>query len=327
MRILVTGGTGFIGGRIAARLLRFGHEVLVGTSNIRTCHLKSELQSATLVQTDWDEEGSLLSLCKDVDIVIHAAGMNAADCDADPIAALAFNGDVTASLVAAAVKACVKKFFYFSTVHVYSSPLEGRITEDTITVNKHPYATSHLSGENAILEIKENTATQGLILRLSNVFGVPINSKVNCWMLLVNDLCRQAVETHTLCLNSSGKQLRDFIGLNEVCQIVHHLAEMSNEKNSNRILNIVSGQSMSVIAMSKLIQTRARIVLGFEPELILPRITDVRETKYKNLKISREKLNTICNIMPSDLSCEIDQLLAFCKKSFEYKKPTLYAPS
>ena len=326
MRILVTGGTGFIGGRIAARLLSFGHEVLVGTRNIRTCYLQSELQSATLVQTDWDEESSLLSLCKDVDIVIHAAGMNAADCHADPIAALAFNGDVTASLVAVAVKACVKKFFYFSTVHVYSSPLAGRITEDTITVNKHPYATSHLSGENAILETTENTATQGLVLRLSNVFGVPINVKVNCWMLLVNDLCRQAVETHTMCLNSSGRQLRDFIALKEVCQIVQHLAEVSSDRKHNRILNIASGQSMSVMAMSQLIQARAREVLGFEPELILPKVTDVRETRYKNLEINREKLNGICSIMPSDPSCEIDQLLSFCNKYFKYKESTQHAP-
>jgi hypothetical protein len=80
------------------------------------------------------------------------------------------------------------------------------------------------------------------------------------------------------------------------------------------------------MAISELIQARAREVLGFEPALILPKVTDVRETRYKNLKISREKLNSICSIMPSDPSCEIDQLLSFCNKYFKYKESTQHAP-
>ena len=63
----------------------------------------------------------ICTACLDVDVVVHAAGMNAKDCLADPVAAH-FNGVATARFAAAASKAGVEKFIYLSTIHVYASP-------------------------------------------------------------------------------------------------------------------------------------------------------------------------------------------------------------
>jgi len=127
-------------------------------------------------------------------VVILAAGMNAQDCLANPVAALDFNGVAIARFVGAAARAGVKRCIYLSAAHVYASPRVGNISEETCPKNLHPYATSHLSGEYAVLAANDRREMQGFVLRLSNAFGPPTSREVKCWSLVTNDLCRQAIE-------------------------------------------------------------------------------------------------------------------------------------
>ena len=117
--------------------------------------------------------------------------------------------------VAASVAAKVKTFIYLSTAHVYGHPLSGSITETTTPNNQHPYATSHLAGEKALLFASGGGEIDGIVLRLSNIYGVPTHKNVDCWMLLVNDLCKQVVTTQRLVLRSSGAQRRNFLTMND----------------------------------------------------------------------------------------------------------------
>ena len=264
MRILITGGFGFVGGRLAVHLAQAGHQIILGTRHSMTA--PDWLPQAEVTKNAWDDEVALERNCDGVDIIIHAAGMNAQDCATDPVATLAFNGLATTKLVAAASRASVKKFIYLSTAHVYASPLAGVVTEETCPRNLHPYATSHLAGEHAVLNAYLRSELHGIILRLSNAFGAPMHKDVDCWMLLVNDLCRQAVQTHKLVLQSSGLQHRDFIGLTEVCRVVEKLLDSDQLKQSN-LFNVGTGVSQSVLGMAQLIQQRCTEVLGFTPVL------------------------------------------------------------
>ena len=149
MRILITGGFGFVGGRVAVHLAKQGHKIVLG-SRKATCP-PPWMQQAEVANINWDDPISLELSCREVDVLIHAAGMNAQECLADPVAALAFNGVATARLVAAATRARVNHMICLSTAHVYDSPLEGVITENSCPQNLHPYATSHLAGDHAVL--------------------------------------------------------------------------------------------------------------------------------------------------------------------------------
>src|SRR3546814_20189177 len=100
--------------------------------------------------------------------------MNAQNCAANPVEALEFNGVATARLVQAAARVGIRRFIYLSTAHVYCAPLTGTITEDTCPRNLHPYATSHLAGENAVLRAVKAGEISGMVLRFLNVLGVQI---------------------------------------------------------------------------------------------------------------------------------------------------------
>ena len=314
MRILITGGFGFLGGRLALHLQQAGHKILVGSRNASI--LPDWLPQAEVIHTDWLDRGnSLERICSGVDVLIHAAGMNAQNCFASPVEALEFNGMSTARLVSAASMMGVKRFIYLSTAHVYANPLVGIITEETCPRNLHPYATSHLAGENVVLGASQRGQIEGVVLRLSNAFGVPVDKAVNCWMLLVNDLCRQAVQNRKLLLQTSGIQQRDFIGLTDVCRVVEQVVVYKGASIQTSIFNLGLGVSHSVLSMAQLIQQRCTQVLGFEPLLQYKQPTGDEQHSmliYRNDKIA--SFGIISN--STDNITEIDELLRFCKSAF-----------
>lgn len=294
-------------------LARAGHQIMLGSRN--AISPPAWLQQAEVAQIEWDDGRALEHSCNGVDVVIQAAGMNAKDCTTDPVAALAFNGVATARLVAAASRVGVQRFIYLSTAHVYASPLVGTITEETCPRNLHAYATSHLAGEHAVLSASQRGQIQGIVLRLSNAFGAPMHKDVNCWMLLVNDLCKQAVQTRKLVLQTSGLQQRDFIGMTEVCRVAEHLAVSNGESMQTGIFNVGAGVSQSVVTMALLIQQRCAQVLGFEPAL--QRVQGGEDEQHPILIYRTDNLAELgVNPHRLDNTAEIDSLLRFCQSTF-----------
>lgn len=315
MRILITGGYGFIGGRLGQYLHQAGHQIILGSRN--TSCPPDWLPQAEVAQTNWNDSDALGENCTGIDVVIQAAGMNAQDCTEDPVTALEFNGLATARLLGAAIRTGVKRFIYLSTAHVYASPLIGTITEDTCPRNLHPYATSHLAGENAVLGARQRGQIEGIVLRLSNVFGVPVHQDVNCWTLLVNDLCRQAVQSGKMVLHSSGLQQRDFITMVDVCHVVESLSNHDFDTQRHGIFNVGSGVSQSVLKIAQLIQQRCKRIFGFVPELHRPR--PGADEKHGILEYRSDGLASMGVNVNLDYDMEIDKLLTFCQKSHNKK--------
>ena len=309
MHILVTGGFGFVGGRLGQYLHQAGHHITLGSRS--SSNPPNWLSSAKVVKTDWNDTNALEQACEGVDIVIQAAGLNAQDCANNPVAALEINGLATARLVESAARADVKRFIYLSTAHVYASPLVGKISEESYPRNLHPYATSHVAGEKAVLGANQRKEIEGLVLRLSNVFGAPAHKDVNCWMLLVNDLCKQAVQTRQLVLRSGGLQKRDFIAMADVCRAVEHLSICTYSSN---VINIGSGVSQSVIQMAQFIQQRCLVLLGYKPTLEFPTFGGSENAEMLEYQIDR--LIELGLGLAVEWDLEVDRLLTFCQASF-----------
>ena len=102
MNILITGGSGFIAGRLAKHFsLKFKKVLLV----TRKKNLKLDLPDNVQIKNiDWDNQLNLENLCDNIDIIFHTAGMNAKDCEKDPKKADIFNGYKTLKLIKSAIK-------------------------------------------------------------------------------------------------------------------------------------------------------------------------------------------------------------------------------
>lgn len=316
MRILINGGFGFLGGRIAQYFISEGHDVLIGTTrNVLTQNFPSKL--AKVVQTSWNDPEKLEEICSDVDVIINASGMNAKDCFADPVGAFQVNVVATASIIQAAIKKKVRRFIFLSTVHVYADSLHGVISEQDCPSNLHPYATSNLAAENVVLSAQKNNFIDGIVIRLSNGYGAPMRKDANCWMLLINDLCRQAVRKKKLTLKSAGLQSRNFISIQEICNVMNLL--VCNKPLSMNVgdvgpINVGGETSITVLEMAQLVQSRCQGVLGYTPELVVDHKTGPSSSLKLDFKIDR--LLSLGFAHANDPKEEIDNLLEYCQNAF-----------
>lgn len=315
MKVLITGGFGFVGGRLGQTLQRAGHTVVLGSRHDRSA--PTWLPGAEVRRTGWSNAESLAEACNGIEIVIHAAGMSAQESAHAPIDAFDANTVGTGRLAIAARNAGVRRFVYLSTAHVYAAALVGRIGEDSCARNVHPYAASHRAGEDLVRHVlagDDAAPPRAVVVRLSNAFGAPATADAPCWSLLVNDLCRQAATSAHLVLRSSGLQQRDFVTLGDACAAIEHLALHAELPADAAIVNVGSGVAMSVLAMAQLIQERAELVFGIRPEIVRPAAAAHESTNALHFDIARL---TNTGFRPAaDTATEIDGLLRFCRDAF-----------
>lgn len=311
MKLLITGGFGYLGGRLAQVLAsQTDHEILLGTR--QRVDPPSWLPQAKVTQTQWDSPAGLERICAGVDAVVHMAGMNAQDCATDSVAALEVNAVATGRLMQAAIRQGVKRFIYLSTAHVYGSPLTGVITEETCPVSLHPYATSHRAGEDMVRAAHQRGEIEGIVIRLSNAYGAPAHKDANCWMLLVNDLCRQAVTTKRIVLRSSGLQRRDFVTLTDACRAIRHLLELPADKLVDGLFNVGGAWSPTVLEMTQRVAERIHAATGQTPEIL--RKVDENIENHETLDYGIKKLIETRFAVCGDVHVnqEIDTLILFC---------------
>lgn len=311
MRVLITGGTGLIAGRLGDFFLKKGYDVII--ANRREIVVPEALKGGKTVIVNWYNTSAIEDIFKNCDVIIHTAGMNSSDCSNDPTEALRFNGVVTTSIVQAAVSAAVKKFVYLSTAHVYSANLSGVISETTCPKNLHPYATSHRAAEDSVLYASSNEMLDGIVLRLSNIVCTPLTKDTNCWQLIVNDICRQAVTTRKIVLKTGGSQSRDFLAISELNLILEYLLNLAEPLRS-QIINVGSGESTTILSIAQLVQSRCQSVLGFQPELVYP--SNTTSVVKAALIYQTTVLDSLGYKRTESLSFEIDKLLCFCSLEF-----------
>lgn len=312
--ILITGGMGYLGGRLIQELKSSGlkKHILVGSRSTSNQFLVKD--DINLVYTDWKSQSNLDFICQNMDIVIHLAAMDAKNSIADPVGALEVNGVGTARLIQAAIKSNVKRFIYLSTAHVYGSVLVGNINENTFPKPIHPYATSHKAGEDVVQAAGMSGEIETIIIRLSNCFGAPAHEDVNCWSLLIPDLCRQAVTQRKIVLSSSGVQRRDFIPITDACRAIIHLSEIPKNKLKSYIYNVGGNYAPTILEIAKRIQLRYKILFDFDLEISAQPILTSHTSEIFNYKT--DLLFKTGFKFKNTFDSELDRLLIFCFKNF-----------
>jgi UDP-glucose 4-epimerase len=310
--ILITGGFGYLGSRLATYLNCKGYNIFLGTRNL---NYKNSWDSGFNIKLiNWESEKSINESCNNMDIVIHAAGTNAFDSQMNPVTALQVNGINTGKLMQASILHFVKQFIYISTAHVYDSPLVGFINEDSCLKNQHPYATSHRAGEDVVNSLAKNKEIDLKILRLSNSFGFPVHKDVDAWMLIVNDVCKQLIINNGLVkLSSSGKQQRDFIPIENVNIIISKMIEFPKLFQGNSIFNIGSGQSMSILDITKIICERYQLLFNSEYQIV---VDNSKELPSQFLEFNCDRIKHIIKDLSEHFLYEIDETLIFVYKHF-----------
>jgi UDP-glucose 4-epimerase len=133
-------------------------------------------------------------------------------------------------------------------------------------------------------------------------------------MLVVNDLCRQAVLERHITLESSGVQRRNFIPMQDVCRAIDHLMRLSSKNLHHTIFNVGGIWSPTLLEMAELIQERCALVFGFEAQITQKKLK-INEV-VSELDYRFEYLRQTGFKLEANKVDEIDRLLEFCKTSF-----------
>ncbi len=171
MRILVTGGAGYIGSVTTRLLLDAGHEVVV-LDSLENGHREAVDPRATLVVADIGDRAALDGALPGCDAVMHLAGLiEVAASQADPARYFEANATKPLELLRAMADNGVRSIVFSSTAAVYGQPSHVPIDEDAPTAPVNAYGSSKLAFERELVAFGELHGLRAVRLRYFNVAG------------------------------------------------------------------------------------------------------------------------------------------------------------
>lgn len=231
-KILVTGGTGFIGSALVKRLAHSGHEVIALGSrdgDIETIDIAGKLHG------------------NKVDHVVHLAGQTyVPDSWTKPAAFYRVNVQGTANVA----DYCRKNGAALTYVgaYVYGTPAALPIREDSAVAPHNPYAQSKLLGELICQQFAQSFGLSVTILRPFNIYGIGQSSS-----FLIPKIIDQALHAERIELDSLTPK-RDYIYIDD---LVDAIAVSLGKTQSGSIYNLGSGTSISVEDVVRIVQVAA----------------------------------------------------------------------
>lgn len=265
MNILITGGLGYIGGRLATFLGEQTDKKIYLTTTRDVKHLPAWAQKFDVLSMNLRDADSMERCLKQSKphTIIHLGAMNQTQCQENPELALDVNVKGTWRLLDTAVASGVKRFVCLSTFHVYGK-FSGEITEQTLPSPYNLYSLSKRAAEDVVGYYKHSYNLQTLILRLSNAYGYPMDGNVNVWSLAFNAFCRQVMTTGKLAVQSNP--YRDFIAIEDVVRAVHHFLDVvPAQRWSDGLFNLGGNCCLSIVEVAQKVAAVYQKKYGKEP--------------------------------------------------------------
>jgi UDP-glucose 4-epimerase len=273
---LVTGGAGFIGSHIAARLVERGEEVRV-FDNFSTGKLENVLPlgfRADVIKGDLRDADAVRKAMSGVEVVFHqAADPSVPRSMADPAACYESNVLGTVNVLQAAHEAGVRRVVFASSCAVYGDEPSLPKRETTTLAPMSPYATSKLSGEQLCEVYTRFFGVEAVALRYFNVFG-PRQDPNSAYAPVIPRFIKALQDGLPPTVFGDGEQTRDFIYVDDVVQA--NLLAAQSPDAPGRVFNIASGRSVS---LNRLLASLIEITgLSAQPIYLPARTGDVRHS-------------------------------------------------
>ena len=320
MKIVITGGNGYIGARLSQFLANKGEQV------IPVCFPSIPVNEAwrskmfAILKGDLRLDETIAEIAElKPDVVIHLVSLDHFDSEKE----LGFVNNInvlpTWRLLDACTKNGLKKFIYFSTIQVYGK-LPYTIIYETQPVNTdNTYGLTHLLSEQICDHYNRKTETNVISIRLSNSYGVPVFVENSCWWLAINDLCKNTYTNKEIRLLSDGTPQRDFIHGNDVCEAIRVLIN-TNKKLSDNTYHVSSGKTLTLMEIAKII--KREFIIRYNE--ILPIITPqgiVSETELaipdEKYTISNDKLKALGFSSDYSVRQGVNELLSYLENNKE----------
>mgnify|MGYP001340003820 CR=1 FL=1 len=301
MKIVITGAGGYLGSRLSLYLTEKGHQV------IAVCSSKIPQQKGwtekikQFIVGDIRDEVIIEKISKlKADVIIHLVSLDHHDSEKKPSFVSEINVQPTWNLLDACTANGLKKFIYFSTIHVYGKNQNGFVFENQSSTPFNAYALTHALSEEICNYYDRKTETECINIRLSNSYGEPVFLDAKCWSLIVNDLTRSAFENKKIILNGNGSPIRDFIHYSDICNAIDSLVK-NNIKNENTF-HLSSSNSITMLDVAIKVKEVYFEIYGEEIPVFINK--NERITEFSTNK-DISKVNSISNTLIKQYSFNV----------------------
>jgi UDP-glucose 4-epimerase len=273
VKLLVTGGAGYVGSVVASQLVEAGHETVV-LDNLSKGHRAALPDGARLVEGNLLDEGSVReTLAEGFDGVLHFAALSlVAESVEEPERYYRNNVGGTLNLLEAMSGAGVSRLVFSSTAAVYGEPKEVPIPETAPTVPTNPYGASKLAVDGMIGAVSRARGLAATSLRYFNVagasgrFGEDHHPETHLIPLVLRAAAgtRDSVQLFgTDYPTRDGTAVRDYIHIEDLGR-AHLMALEAARPGEHRVYNLGNGAGFSVLEVVE----AARRVTGRRIEAI-----------------------------------------------------------
>tara|TARA_B100000700_G_scaffold331754_1_gene468002 strand:- start:2236 stop:3126 length:891 start_codon:yes stop_codon:yes gene_type:complete len=253
VKILVTGGKGFVGSHLAVRMRDDGHEVVVIDDESAEENdefyefdgIEYHTQSILDPSTEW--------LYKNTDVVFHAAAKARIQPSVSkPGSAFETNVLGTQTVCHFSKKAGVKRLIYSASSSCYGKKNKTPFREDMDVDCQTPYSLSKFMGEEVCRLYSNLYDLETVILRYFNVYG-PREPKKGHYAPVIGLFKQQSSrgEPHTIV--GTGKQRRDFTYIDDIVDASILSIDVDSLYAYGEVFNIGTGKSTSILEISKMI--------------------------------------------------------------------------
>jgi|APSaa5957512535_1039671.scaffolds.fasta_scaffold00812_2 UDP-glucose 4-epimerase len=249
MKVLVTGGAGFIGKYLVKSLLENNNSVTIfdnfSNSTKKSINFLIDL-GVKIIEGDITELPNLQRAIKDHDIVIHlAAKISVSESINNPSETFKINVDGTNNVLTACEKNHVKKIIISSSAAVYGDSYpDDKLTEESVMNPISPYGESKMQMEQNVKEFALKHDINYVILRFFNIYGIGQSPE---YAGVITKFKENIIEEEPLQIFGDGLQTRDFVAIYDVIQSIHN----ASTYDKSGIFNIASGRVVTIKELAK----------------------------------------------------------------------------
>ncbi|KAF5428460.1 UDP-glucose 4-epimerase [Candidatus Methanophagaceae archaeon] len=281
MRIVITGGAGFIGSNIAEVLSKDNANEVIVLDDLSTGKLANTKEMAIkFVNGSITDLELLQTIFKDVDCVLHQAAIPSVPRSInEPIASNNANITGTLNVLVAARDRNVKKVIYASSSSVYGDTPKLPKREDMTPTPLSPYAVTKLTGEHYCNVFNEVYGLKTVALRYFNVYG-PKQDPYSDYAAVIPKFVSRVLRDEPPLIYGDGQQTRDFTFVKDV--VTANIRAMNSDATG--VFNIASGNRITIQELAELVMKLMDKDLGVileEPRKgdVLHSLADVSKAK------------------------------------------------
>lgn len=247
MRVLVTGGAGFIGSHIVDSLLSNDHKVKVldnlHSGNAENLREHKNNPSFEFIKGDLRDEEDVKKSVKGVDAVFHEAAITSVPVSVkNPELTREVNVKGTSNLLEECLKEKVRKFIFASSCAVYGEAENIPIDEGSSLKPSSPYAESKIAGEKEVFGKLEGNEPAAVVFRYFNVYGPRQGGGRYAGVIL--KFLERLEENKSPEIYGDGEQTRDFVYIDDIVRA--NLLALERSDFDARVFNVGTGNAVSI---------------------------------------------------------------------------------